>query len=54
MLSSMLDDVKGESCIEITQGAKNIDRYKGKGIFKVIKGDKWKGIQIRWKGRQIL
>ena len=39
-LSSIVCDVKGEGCRQSSTRARSIDKYEGKGTFKVNEGDK--------------
>ena len=41
MLSSILDDAKGAGCRPSSARVRSIDKYKGKGVFKV-EGGKYK------------
>ena len=42
MLSSVLDDVKGEGCRQSSARVRSVDKYKVKGVFKVNKGGNYK------------
>ena len=42
MLSSISDYVKGEGVNKSSTRARDVDKYKGKEIFKVNKGGKYK------------
>ena len=42
MLSNNSDNVKGEGYTQSFASARGVDKYKGKGLFKVNKGGKYK------------
>ena len=42
MLSSILDDVKGEECRQSSAGVRGVRKYKTQSVFKVKKRGKYK------------
>ena len=40
MLSSMSKDVNGEGCRQSFTKARGLEKFKGKGLFKVNRGDR--------------
>ena len=42
MLRSISDNVKGKGCRQSFAMAKGVDKYKGKGVFKVNKEGKYR------------
>ena len=42
MLSCILENVKGEECRKNSARVWGVDKYKGKGVFKVNEEDKYK------------
>ena len=44
MLSSVLDDIKGERCRQSSARMRGVDKYKGNCVFKVNEQGKYKVI----------
>ena len=51
MSSIILDNVKGEVCRQSSARVRGVDKYKGKCLFKVNKGDKYK---VEWYANLII
>lgn len=41
MLGKILDNVKGDRCIQSSGRVGGVERYKGEGVFKANEGDKY-------------
>ena len=41
MLGKILDDVKGERCIQSSGRVSGVEKYKAEGVFKANGGDKY-------------
>ena len=41
MLSSIVVDVRGKGCRKTSAEVKGLDKYEGKGVFKVNEGGKY-------------
>ena len=42
IVSSIVDNVKGERCRKSSARVRGVDKYKGKGVFTVNEGGKYK------------
>lgn len=41
MLGKILDNVKGDRCIQSSGRVSRVEKYKGEGVFKANEGDKY-------------